>query len=216
MACALILLSCQTNTVIRFCLFVRCPVAGITGLLLAIAITLPCSANNKGTRSSPTPPPAPQLYAQRTDAMQLAQEIAKRNQLDSDWVRQTIGQAHMLPAVAKAVLPPPRTVPKNWAAYRARFIEPRRIRSGVAFYQQHRATLERAEQQTGVPAAIILGVLGVETLYGQHMGAYRVLDALSTLAFDFPTAHPRAAQRTAFFKSELEALLLLARCDICK
>jgi membrane-bound lytic murein transglycosylase B len=184
--------------------------AGITGLVLAMAIILPCSANSHKSARTAVKPPAPLLYAQRNDAMQLAQEIAKRNQLDPHWVQQTIGQAQMLPAVAKAVLPPPRTAPKNWTAYRARFIEPRRIRSGVTFYQQHRTTLERAEQQTGVPVAIILGVLGVETLYGQHMGAYRVLDALSTLAFDFPTAHPRAAQRTAFFKSELEAFLLLA------
>jgi membrane-bound lytic murein transglycosylase B len=99
--------------------------------------------------------------------------------------------------------------PKNWAAYRARFIEPVRIRAGVKFWQTHRDTLLRAQEDTGVPAEIIVGIIGVETIYGQHTGNYRVMDALTTLAFDFPSAHPRLKERTAFFRSELEEFLAL-------
>ena len=99
---------------------------------------------------------------------------------------------------------------RNWAAYRARFVEPVRIRAGVRFWNEHAATLARAEREYGVPAEIIAGILGVETLYGQHMGSFRVMDALATLAFDFPAAHPRAAERQAFFQGELEQLLSLA------
>ena len=60
-----------------------------------------------------------------------------------------------------------------------------------------------------MPAEIIVGIIGVETIYGQHMGGFRVIDALATLAFDFPDAHPRAAERRAFFQRELEQFLSL-------
>jgi membrane-bound lytic murein transglycosylase B len=100
-------------------------------------------------------------------------------------------------------------VPKNWAAYRARFIEPVRLRAGQRFWEANRETLARAETEFGVPASLIVGVIGVETLYGQHTGNFRVIDALTTLAFDFPASHPRAAARTEFFRSELEQFLSL-------
>jgi membrane-bound lytic murein transglycosylase B len=98
-------------------------------------------------------------------------------------------------------------VAKNWQVYRSRFIEPKRIRAGVAFWQAQRDTLLRAQAQTGVPVEILLGILGVETIYGQQMGNYRVLDALATLAFDFPSSHPRAAARSLYFKGELAQFL---------
>jgi membrane-bound lytic murein transglycosylase B len=98
---------------------------------------------------------------------------------------------------------------KNWRVYRSRFIDPIRISAGVKFWQDNRETLARAELETGVPAEIIVGVVGVETIYGQQMGTFRVLDALATLAFDFPASHPRALERSAFFKNELEQYLSL-------
>lgn len=141
--------------------------------------------------------------------MALADEIAAQRQLDPQWVRRAIGQAVKLPQVIRLMTPPPSGTPKNWQLYRSRFIEPVRIQAGVAFWRQHRATLARAEAEFGVPASIIVGILGVETLYGQHLGNFRVIDALATLAFDFPANHPRAAERSRFFKSELGHLLSL-------
>lgn len=141
--------------------------------------------------------------------MQFANDLAERRGLDREWVRQAIGQARLLPQVPRLVLPPARGTPKNWAAYRARFVEPTRIRAGVRFWQDNAEALARAETQYGVPAEIIVGIIGVETLYGQHMGNLRVIDALATLAFDFPDAHPRAAERRAFFQRELEQFLTL-------
>jgi membrane-bound lytic murein transglycosylase B len=154
-------------------------------------------------------PPAGPLYATRADAMQAAQDIAQRRNLDADWVRQAIGQAHYIPGIARAAAPPPAGVPKNWGLYRSRFIDDTRIRAGVRFWQANRATLQRAQDETGVPAAIVVGIIGVETIYGQQTGNYRVIDALTTLAFDFPKEHPRAPDRAAFFLSELEAYLTL-------
>lgn len=149
------------------------------------------------------------LYASRSDVLAQANDIANRRDLDPAWVRQMIGQARRLARVEQLVLPPPRGVAKNWHAYRQRFVEPARIRAGVTFWHSHAQALERAEQVYGVPAYMVVGILGVETLYGQHMGNLRVIDALATLAFDFPAAHPRATERQAFFKNELEQFLSL-------
>lgn len=151
------------------------------------------------------------LYATRADVMQQSQEIAQRLELDPRWVREAIGQARYVPAIAQAVLPPVHGTAKNWAAYRSRFIEPTRIRAGVRFWSDNRAALARAEQETGVPAAIIVGIIGVESIFGAQTGSYRVMDALCTLAFDFPAAHPRAQRRSAFFRAELEAFLRLTQ-----
>ena len=137
------------------------------------------------------------------------QDAAQRLQLDPIWVRNTLAQAQRLPSVERLVLPPSSPAAKNWAAYRARFIEPIRIQAGARFWQTHRSALERAEREYGVPASLIVGIIGVETLYGQNTGNFRILDALATLAFHFPSAHPRAAARQAFFQSELEQFLLL-------
>ena len=148
-------------------------------------------------------------YASRADAMAFADDLAARRGLDREWVRQAIGQARLLSQVPRLMLPPPVGTPKNWRVYRSRFIDPVRIRAGVRFWQEHREALERAEAEYGVPAETIVGIIGVETIYGQQMGNFRVMDALATLAFDFPSAHPRARERQAFFQRELEQFLSL-------
>jgi len=150
------------------------------------------------------------LYAKRVDAMQAADEIAQRRNLDRGWVRHAIGQSHYLPLVAKFIQPPPLGTAKNWRVYRSRFIDPVRTAAGVKFWQDNRETLARAEKETGVPAEIVVGIIGVETIYGQQTGTFRVMDSLTTLAFDFPASHPRAKERSEFFKAELEQYLSLA------
>lgn len=147
------------------------------------------------------------LYRDLPAAMAFADDLAARRGLDAAWVRDQIGRASRSAEAIRGVTPPPVGVPKNWAAYRARFIEPVRLAAGQRFWQANRATLERAEAQFGVPAALIVGVIGVETLYGRHMGTHKVMDALTTLTFDFPAVHPRAAARSAFFRDELEQFL---------
>jgi len=142
--------------------------------------------------------------------MAWAQEAAPRLQLDPAWLHKTMAQAQRLSVVEKLVLPSPSPLAKDWAAYRARFIEPIRIQAGARFWRKHQATLERAEQAFGVPASIVVGIIGVETLYGQNTGNFRLIDALGTLAFHFPDAHPRAVERQAFFRSELEQFLQLS------
>lgn len=150
-------------------------------------------------------------YAEREEAMQWADEMAARRNLDPAWVRRMLGKAQNLAVVSRLMQPPPSTQPKNWRVYRSRFIDPVRIAAGVRFWQENRATLERAEQEFGVPAEIIVGIVGVETIYGQNMGDFRIIDALATLSFDFPGSHPRAAERTQYFRGELEQFLAFHR-----
>ena len=92
----------------------------------------------------------------------------------------------------------------NWHEYRKIFLDEQRIAGGVEFWQQNQATLERAEKEYGVAPEVIVAIIGVETRYGRVTGRHRVVDALMTLAFDYP---PRAS----FFRKELTQFLLLAR-----
>ena len=190
-----------------------------TAILLIAACAIPISASAQKNQNSgktqaaatarSTAANGSTVYATRPEALQFANDLAQRRDLDREWVRQAIGQARFLPQVPKLMLPPPKGTAKNWRVYRSRFIDPVRIRAGLRFWQDNADTLARAESEFGVPAQTIVGIIGGETIYGQQMGNFRVMDALATLAFDFPAAHPRAAERTEFFKRELEQFLSL-------
>lgn len=144
-------------------------------------------------------------YGTRDDVMRFADEVAQRQGFDAGWTREALARARFVPAVARLIMPPPAGTAKNWAAYRSRFVEPQRIRAGLAFWQDNDRWLQMAEERWGVPPAIVVGIIGVETIFGRHTGSFRVLDALATLSFDFPTGR---RDRTPFFRSELEAFLL--------
>ena len=152
--------------------------------------------------------PAPSSYANHPAARAAADSMAQNSALNRTWVRATLAQARMLPDVVRAVTPAKDPSVRNWQVYRERMVDPVRIEAGVQFWLRNAKTLERAERETGVPASVIVGILGVETIYGKHMGKYRVLDALATLAFDFPASHPKAPARAAYFLQELEAFLV--------
>lgn len=94
----------------------------------------------------------------------------------------------------------------SWSRYRAQFMEERRIATGVEFARRYRATLQRATRQYGVPEEYILGIMAVETNFGGNMGNHRVIDALTTLGFDY-------VRRGDFFRDELEQFLLMARSE---
>ena len=147
-------------------------------------------------------------YAQREDVRQFAEELAQRHGWSAEATLHALAQARHQPRVAQLIMPPPVGTSKNWAAYRSRFVEPKRLKAGVEFWNANERLLRRAERTYGVPASLIVGIIGVETYYGRHLGGFRVLDALATLSFDFPSGR---SDRSAFFRSELEALLVWAR-----
>ena len=140
-------------------------------------------------------------YAGRPDIAGFAAEVAGRRGLSRRWLDLQLRQARRVEAVRKLIMPPPIGVAKNWAAYRERFIEPKRIAAGLAFWQDNASWLAQAEERFGVPAEIVVGIIGVETFYGRITGGFRIIDALATLAFDFPAGR---SDRSAFFRAELE------------
>jgi membrane-bound lytic murein transglycosylase B len=176
---------------------------GALGAVLALAATLAAAASE---------PPA---YGPRDDVMRFADEVAQRHAgLDRAWVREQLQRARKVERVQQLIMPPPSGTAKNWSAYRARFLDRERIAAGAAFWRAHHSTLARAEERWGVPAQLIVGLIGVETFYGRITGGFRVIDALATLSFDFPTGR---RDRTPFFRGELEQFLLWCareRCDI--
>ncbi len=150
--------------------------------------------------------PAEAAYGSSAEVLAFAAEVAERRQLPRDWIALQLGQARRVEAVRKLVMPPPAGTAKNWAAYRARFVEPQRIQAGLAFWRGNEAWLQQAETRWGVPPEIVVAIVGVETFYGRVTGNFRTLDALATLAFSFP---PGRKDRSAFFRSELEEFFVL-------
>ena len=155
-------------------------------------------------------------YAGRAEVAAFADEMAAKG-LDPAWIIRTLGEARKLESVRQAVRPFPAGQRKNWQAYRSRFINAARTQAGKQFLQQHADTLMRASQQYGVPVDVILGVLGVETFYGRDTGRYRVVDALATLAFDYPVEGGK--DRSPYFREQLAYFFLWcskAQCEPLK
>jgi len=159
----------------------------------------------------PQPPERPVAPAAVTDpAIPRAQRIeafvdytAQTYGVDPASIRQVLGQAEKKQAIIDAMNRPAEAV-RKWHEYRPIFLNDARINGGVAFYDTHRDALERVSAQTGVPAEVIVAIIGVETSYGRVTGNYRVVDALYTLAFDYP-------KRAPFFAGELAQLFALKK-----
>ena len=141
----------------------------------------------------------------------LVERLSTKTSLPPSWVLEQLSGAHHLEQVRQLIMPAASGTRKNWLAYRARVLTEERIRWGQAFSQAHARELKKAEDLYGVPGSVVVAILGVETLYGRHMGQYPALDALTTLALDFPPNHPRHDERAQFFEAELAALLLLMK-----
>jgi len=143
-------------------------------------------------------------YQNRTDVQAFIAEMAQKHGFVESELKFLFSRVRFYPSIIDLITPPANPRVRSWQAYRSRFIEPIRIEGGVALWKRHAATLARAEKEYGVPAEIIVAIIGVETVYGRNTGNFRVIDALSTLAFDYP-------RRAEFFRSELENYLLFSR-----
>jgi membrane-bound lytic murein transglycosylase B len=146
--------------------------------------------------------PAPAAYARRADVRAFAAEIAASTDLTQRDVERWLARAKFQPKIV-AAMDRPLLVPPKWFEYSPPLLSPDRVNAGVAFWNANAATLARAEALHGVPAEIVVAILGVETIYGRNTGKFRVIDALATLAFDYP-------RRASFFRGELREYLLLA------
>lgn len=150
------------------------------------------------------------IYSGYTNAQPLDQkeisifieEMVSRHQYDREQLENIFRKTSKSERVLAAISKPAEAMP--WYKYRPIFLQQNRINKGLVFWEQHRDLLSRAEKEFGVPAQIIVAIIGVETMYGANTGSDRVMDALATLAFHYP-------KRAAFFRSELEHFLLLTR-----
>ena len=142
-------------------------------------------------------------YSKHEKAIELIDALVKEHDFDRATLTALFASAEKKASILEAIARPAEKR-LEWFEYRRIFITKDRIEKGLEFIREHLDTLQRAEKQFGVPKEIIASIIGVETRYGKHKGNYRVLDALSTLGFDYP---PRAS----FFSSELKHALLLSR-----
>lgn len=130
------------------------------------------------------------------------QQMAKKYGFKTSDLNRWYQQSKIQPEVISKIEAPYESKP--WYQYKQWFLKPDRIAAGVAFWKKYEKALKQAQAQYGVPAEIIVAIIGVETFYGHYTSPYRAMDALVTLAYEYP-------KRQRFFKSELENLLLLAR-----
>ena len=150
-----------------------------------------------------TSPPAWSLDTSRLEVQAFVAELVKKDGFDQAYVTAVFSGIESKQSILDAMGRPAEKV-KPWFEYRKIFLTPGRISAGVDFFREHEARLRKITTKTGVPAEIIVAILGVETVYGTRTGSYRAVDALATLGFDYP-------ERGAFFSKELRQLFLLAR-----
>ena len=149
-------------------------------------------------------------FGQWKEVADFIDYMVAKHGLDKAELEAILRKTRLVDSAIQLVKPAPPGKPKNWQAYRARFVEPKRIQAGVEFWDTHADALARAETEYGVPAEIIVGIIGVETIYGRNTGSFRVLDAITTLAFAYPGT-PNRLTRMEYFRGELENTLLFAR-----
>lgn len=142
-------------------------------------------------------------YGGRAETSDFIAEMVSKHGFDQLTLEQLMADATYQQKIIDSISRPAEKV-LTWGRYRKIFLTEQRIEAGKAFLQLHRQTFERAERELGVDRYIVTAILGVETLYGQRKGSWRVIDALATLAFDYPP-------RSKFFRKELEQYLLLSR-----
>jgi membrane-bound lytic murein transglycosylase B len=175
-------------------------------LMAACVAALPAHAappDGKKTRKAKAPEARAEGYAKRPEVRAFIRELVERHGFVEKELVFLFSRVRRAEPVLQAMAAPAEKS-RSWKDYRGILVTERRIAGGVEFWKAHRAALERAQREYGVPAEYVVAIIGVETLYGRNTGRWRVIDALATLAFDYP---PRAD----FFRDELAQYLLLAR-----
>ncbi len=145
---------------------------------------------------------ADEALVHRKNVQVFINKMVKQHHFDRKQLVSIMRAAKFQPQIIESMERPYEK--KTWDVYRDLFLTPQRVQAGIDFWQTNQKALERAQKEYNVPADMIVAIIGVETLYGKHQGTYRVLDALTTLAFDYP-------KRSPYFTRELEEYLLLCR-----
>lgn len=157
------------------------------------------AANHRASSKTTRKAPSDRKFSDRREVQQFIWDLYVKHKLSIQQLKQLL-KISPDPKVIQAISKPFEEV--SWTKYRERFVNDDRAKAGVEFWKANQATLKKAEAEFGVPAEIIVAIIGVETYYGRNTGNFLVVQALATLAFDYP---PRAQ----FFKNELEQFFLL-------
>ena len=139
---------------------------------------------------------------QRAEVASFIRDMVAEYDYDTDELYDVLGRVQLSEKVIAAISRPAEALP--WHRYRSIFLKPGRVKGGGEFWRRNKAQLERAKELYGVPEEIMVAIIGVETKYGRIKGGFKVIDSLSTLAFDYP-------ERSKFFSGELKHYLLLTR-----
>ena len=170
-------------------------------VVLALAAASAACAQSAATSRRSEPPRT--AWLARDDVRAFIAEMSTEHGFAERELERWLAAAKFQPKVVE-LMSRPIVEPPKWFEYAPPFLAPARVEAGVAFWNANRDALARAEERTGVPAELIVAIIGVETYYGRYIGSHRVIDALATLAFDYP-------RRAPFFRGELREFLLLAR-----
>lgn len=141
-------------------------------------------------------------FSQREDVARFVSAMEARHGYDAGALQALFSDARSSRKIINAISKPAEALP--WHKYRGIFLKPDRIRQGLQFWRENQTQLDRVAARYGVPPEVATAIIGVETKYGRNTGGFRVLDALATLAFDYP-------KRGRFFAKELEHYLLLTQ-----
>ena len=182
-------------------------------VLLLSLFALSASSHAAGRRDAPPPAARPleaaapadpaHRYAERADVRAFVDELVSEDGFDRRALMRTFAATRFQPRIVVA-MDRPIVAPPKWYEYAPQFLTPERVDAGVAFHARNADALTRAEREFGVPTDVIVAIIGVETFYGRNLGSFRVMDALTTLAFDYP-------RRATFFRGELKEYLRLTR-----
>ncbi|MFM8152048.1 MAG: lytic transglycosylase domain-containing protein, partial [Polynucleobacter victoriensis] len=189
-------------------------VCGITTLVLSACSTLPSKQAEQKSDSNQVinNDNFAELEKKPDSLAPFLEKVSQDHQIPLKDLQLAFDDAKTIPSIKKLVMPPPVGFQKNWKVYRSRFVEPKRLAAGQQFWKKHRTFIEATANKTGVPAEVIVSIIGVETIYGKHMGGFSVRDTLITLGFDYPNT-PNKTSREALFKNQLEDLILLCRAE---
>lgn len=143
-------------------------------------------------------------FADDPAVIEFARDMEQRHGFNANDLLGYFSRVSLNQRVLDLMKPPTSPRQRSWERYKQRFINDHRIDGGVAFWEENRETLLRAQETFGVPPEYIVAIIGVETDYGNNTGGFKVLEALTTLAFHYP-------RRADFFRTELEQFLILSR-----
>ncbi len=184
-------------------------IAACLALMLALSFELACAAQKPAKKATKKRTPPEQIepiyhFEEQPEVIAFVDQMQTKHGFEPAQLLKAFSLTKRSADAIRLMTPAPTNFKKSWPVYRSKYLDNFRISQGVKFWSDNQKSIAQASEKYGVPEEIMVSIIGVETVYGRVTGNFRVMDALSSLAFAYP-------RRAAFFKEELEQFLLLAR-----